>query len=203
MTVFKDEIRHLFPKDKLAKRLTERAMLLSEFLIKVADYKPPQVDRKAIFRAHCHQKAIFGIKSDQELLRRAGLDLEVLDDGCCGLAGAFGYETGKYDVSLKIAEDKTLPAVRKADPDTLIVCDGYSCREQILQLTERKVLTTAEVLQIALKEGKHARFPTKDRRYQEAERQATLVAAAGAVVIGVLVSGWLGQRQLKSRGYRT
>lgn len=78
---------------------------------------------------------------------------ELLDAGCCGMAGSFGYEKGMhYKVSVKAAELKLLPAVRNAAKHTLIIADGFSCREQIQQLTGRKGLHLAEVLQMALSE---------------------------------------------------
>jgi Fe-S oxidoreductase len=193
MAVFKDELLNLFPDDPLARQLSERTMLLAEFLDKVAEFEPPRLDRKALLRGHCHHKAIFGMASDRRLLARAGLEVTTLDDGCCGMAGAFGYEAHKYPVAMAVAEDRTLPAVRDAAPDTLLVCDGYSCREQILQATGRRVFTLPEVLQRALYEGEHADFPAIDRRPEEARRQATALALG----ISVAMAGgaaWLAAR---------
>jgi Fe-S oxidoreductase len=86
------------------------------------------------------------------LLRAAGLELDVLDDGCCGLAGSFGYEAGeKYEVSVKAGERTLLPAVRAAGADTLIVTDGFSCRSQIAHGSDRTALHLAQVLQLALR----------------------------------------------------
>jgi Fe-S oxidoreductase len=90
--------------------------------------------------------------SEQELLKRTGLDFKVLDSGCCGMAGSFGFERHKYDVSVQIGERVLLPAVRSASPDTLIIADGFSCFQQIEQLTGRKPLHIAEVLQMAIRE---------------------------------------------------
>ena len=88
--------------------------------------------------------------SDQEsLLRKMGVELESLDSGCCGMAGAFGFEASKYDVSQAIGERVLLPAVRQAAPDTLIVSDGFSCREQIRQATGRQALHLAEAIALA------------------------------------------------------
>jgi Fe-S oxidoreductase len=78
----------------------------------------------------------------------------VLDSGCCGMAGAFGFEKGDhYDVSIKCGERVLLPEVRKADAETLIVTNGFSCREQISQTTDRKALHIAQVLKMALEGG--------------------------------------------------
>jgi Fe-S oxidoreductase len=89
----------------------------------------------------------------ERLLARAGLDFESLDSGCCGLAGSFGYEADHYEISMQIGERVLLPAVRSTPPETLVVADGFSCREQIAHATGRRALHLAEVLQLALREG--------------------------------------------------
>ncbi len=91
--------------------------------------------------------------ADEKLLKKLGLDVEVLDSGCCGMAGAFGFEKEHYDVSVKCGERVLLPEVRKAGKDTLIVADGFSCREQIRQTTDRKALHIAQVMKMAMKDG--------------------------------------------------
>ncbi len=90
------------------------------------------------------------MKDEESLLRKVGVDLQSLDSGCCGMAGSFGFEKDNYNVSLAVGERVLLPAVRQATPETLIVSDGFSCREQILQTTGRRALHLAEVLQLAL-----------------------------------------------------
>ena len=84
--------------------------------------------------------------SEEALLRRTGLDLEHPDSGCCGMAGAFGFDAKHYDLSMKVGERVLLPLVRESDPDTIIIANGFSCREQIEQATGRKTLHLAEVL---------------------------------------------------------
>ena len=100
-------------------------------------------------QVHCHQKALVGTSADAAVLARLGLDAQILDAGCCGMAGAFGFEREHYDVSMKIGERALLPAVRGADIETLIVADGFSCREQIAHGTGRRALHLAEVIQLA------------------------------------------------------
>jgi FAD/FMN-containing dehydrogenase/Fe-S oxidoreductase len=148
-SVFRDELRNLFPEDARAERLRRQTFLLSEFL-QEHDYQPPQLSQKLLLHGHCHHKAIMKMTAEEELLRKMGLDLKTLDAGCCGMAGPFGFEQKKYAVSQAIGERVLLPAVRQTDPDTLIVSDGFSCREQILQATGRKAAHLAEVLQRAL-----------------------------------------------------
>jgi Fe-S oxidoreductase len=87
---------------------------------------------------------------EEALLRRMGADPKSLDAGCCGMAGPFGFAKDKYAVSQAIGERVLLPAVRAAEPDTIVVSDGFSCREQIVQATGRKAMHLAEVLQLAL-----------------------------------------------------
>jgi Fe-S oxidoreductase len=100
---------------------------------------------------HCHHKNVMGTKAESDLMSDLGLDVEIPDSGCCGMAGSFGFERGdKYDVSVAAGERVLLPAVRAADPDTVIVADGFSCREQIYQGTGRRPLHLAQVIATAL-----------------------------------------------------
>jgi Fe-S oxidoreductase len=78
------------------------------------------------------------------------MNVENLDSGCCGMAGSFGFDKDKYEVSIQIGESVLLPTVRNAEPETLIVADGYSCREQISQTTDRRALHAAEVIHMAM-----------------------------------------------------
>ena len=149
-SVFRDELRGLFPRDPRAAALREQTFLLSEFLqTRAAGYKPPALHRKVLLHGHCHHKAVSSMSSEEAVLRNAGVALESLDAGCCGMAGSFGFEREKYEISRAVGERVLLPAVREASPDTLIVSDGFSCREQIAQLTGRKAFHLAEVLKLA------------------------------------------------------
>ncbi len=151
VAVFRDELIDLFPNDEDAKRLSQQTSLLSEFLEKQAEhYQFPQLHRKAVVHGHCHHKAIMGMKDEEAVLSRLGLDYRALDSGCCGMAGAFGFEKDHYDVSIKVGERALLPTVRNADKDTLIIADGFSCREQIDQTTDRHALHIAQVIQMAM-----------------------------------------------------
>ena len=120
---------------------------LASFLNRHApDWQPPRVPASALAQVHCHQHAVMGFDDDRDLIARAGVDGEVLDSGCCGLAGDFGFTEGHYEVSSAIGERELLPRVREADPDTLVLADGYSCRTQIEQGTGRGSLHLAQVL---------------------------------------------------------
>ena len=92
--------------------------------------------------------------AEKELFDKMKLDYRIVDSGCCGMAGSFGYEKGvHYEVSVKAGELVLLPAVRNCSRDAFVIADGFSCREQIVQQTDRKPLHTAEVVQIALRQG--------------------------------------------------
>jgi Fe-S oxidoreductase len=151
-SVFRDELRNLFPNDARATRLRNQTFLLSEFLEHHApDYQPPQLSSKVLLHGHCHHKSLMKMNDEESLLRKMGADLKSIDSGCCGMAGPFGFEKDKYPVSLAIGERVLLPAVRNTPADTLIVTDGFSCREQISQTTGKKAVHLAEALQLAMR----------------------------------------------------
>jgi FAD/FMN-containing dehydrogenase/Fe-S oxidoreductase len=154
--VFRDELTNLFPTDERARALSKQVFLLSEFLEKFApdkDFSIPKLSRRALVHGHCHHKAIMKMTAEEAVLLRMGVDFTAPAPGCCGMAGAFGFEKEKYPVSKAIGELELLPAVRQAPTDWLIVADGFSCREQIAQETDRHALHLSEVLQMALREA--------------------------------------------------
>jgi FAD/FMN-containing dehydrogenase/Fe-S oxidoreductase len=146
-SVFRDELRNLFPADARARRLRSQTFLLSEFLEHHAlGYPPPKLKRKVLLHGHCHHKALMQMGDEESLLRKMGADLHLVDSGCCGMAGPFGFEKDKFAVSQAVGERVLLPAVRNAPVDALIVSDGFSCREQIFQATGRRALHLAEAI---------------------------------------------------------
>ncbi len=171
LAVFRDDLGHLFPNDSRAKKLKESSFLFGEFVSNVIARRPKAgeaiskvVDcfapsglamtaKKLLVHGHCHQKALMGMQAEEALLQKLGLDVKILDSGCCGMAGAFGFEKDHYEISVKIAERVLLPSVRHASDDTLVISDGFSCREQIRQLTGRKALHLAEALKLCLSES--------------------------------------------------
>ncbi|HEY1232824.1 MAG TPA: FAD-linked oxidase C-terminal domain-containing protein [Candidatus Binatia bacterium] len=169
VAVFRDEMTNLFPDDEDAKRLRDRTFLMSEFFETMLDgYQPPQLKRKAIVHGHCHQKAIMGMGHDKSIFTKLGLDYQLLDSGCCGMAGSFGFEAGHYDISMNVGELVLLPEIRNASKETLIIADGFSCREQIRQATDREALHTAQVLQLALEQSRAAQTREKSGNYSPA-----------------------------------
>ncbi|PYX46437.1 MAG: hypothetical protein DMG79_16440 [Acidobacteria bacterium] len=151
VAVFRDELINLFPHDRRAQALARQTYLLSEFLeLQPGNFPLPRFERKALLHGHCHHKSIMKMSAEESVLRRIGIDFQAPAPGCCGMAGSFGFEHDKYDISMAIGELELLPAVRNAPQDWLIIADGFSCREQIAQGTQRRALHLAEVLQIAL-----------------------------------------------------
>ena len=148
-SVFKDELLELFPNDPRAQRLSQQVWLLADWLAaKAPGFATGRLaGAHVLIHGHCHHKAVFGGPANEiALLRQAGATVEAIQAGCCGMAGPFGFEADKFEVSKTIAQDGLLPAVESAAPSTVIVADGFSCREQIAQLSDRQAVHFAEVL---------------------------------------------------------
>lgn len=153
MSVFKDELLRLFPDDPRAKLLADSVWLLGDFL-NDHGYRPPRLEVDVLVHSHCHQKALFGTKGDMALLGAMGARATHLDSGCCGMAGSFGFNPEHIEISKAVGELVLLPAVRQVSQDTVILTNGFSCREQIRQGAGREVMHLAEFLQLA-----HRRAP--------------------------------------------
>jgi Fe-S oxidoreductase len=185
VAVFKDELRKMRPNDEDAKRLSQQTFHLAEFLQKEG-YQPPPLRRKAVLHEHCHQHATGGIDPDRKLLEAMGVEVEVPQSGCCGMAGAWGYEHAHYDVSMACGERVLLPKVRDAASDELVVTAGFSCRSQIEQATDRRALHVAQVIQLARDHGADGpRGPYPERAVPpkpapSAARRAARIGAVGA-----------------------
>ncbi|MGA9544143.1 MAG: FAD-linked oxidase C-terminal domain-containing protein [Candidatus Sulfotelmatobacter sp.] len=154
VAVFRDELLNLFPHDERAQALSRQTFLLSEFLETHAkDFPLSRFDRKALLHGHCHHKSLMKMTAEESVLHRLGIDFQSPAPGCCGMAGSFGFEPDKYELSIAIGELELLPAVRRAPADWLIIADGFSCREQIAQGTPRRALHLADVLQMAIRQS--------------------------------------------------
>jgi FAD/FMN-containing dehydrogenase/Fe-S oxidoreductase len=154
-SVFRDELRNLFPTDARADRLRRQVFVLSEFLNRQAPgYVPPSLSGTVLLHGHCHHKAIIKGNDEESLLRKMGVDVQMPDSGCCGMAGPFGFTRDKYAISQAVGERVLLPAVRNARPETVIVADGFSCQEQIVQATGRTAVHLAQVMQSALRRAR-------------------------------------------------
>jgi Fe-S oxidoreductase len=151
VAAFRDELPAMLPTNQDAMRLTLQTLTLAEFLGRHApDWELPRLEERAIVHGHCHQKAVMGMSAEERIYERMGLDYEMLDAGCCGLAGSWGFEQGHYDLSVQIGERRLLPKVRDCGESTLVLADGFSCQTQIEQLTGRRAMHTAELIAMAL-----------------------------------------------------
>jgi FAD/FMN-containing dehydrogenase/Fe-S oxidoreductase len=204
VAVFRDELLNLFPHDEDANRLSRHTFLLSEFLAQVDDFQPPTLHRRALVHGHCHQKALMGMEAEGKVLSKLGLDYQILDSGCCGMAGSFGFERAHYGVSIKVGELDLLPMLRNAAKDTLIIADGFSCREQIAQTTDRRALHLAQVIHMAMHQ--HFIAPVDGdaeaaylRQTHHTQPQSALTTAA-CVGAGAVLAGGLLVWALRKRG---
>ena len=206
VAAFRDELTNLYPMDEDAKRLSAKTFMLSEFLTNHApDFAMPRLRRKAIVHKHCHHDHVMSFGDESAVLSRLGLDYEVLDSGCCGMAGSFGFEAEHYDVSVAVGERVLLPAVRRAPPDTLVIADGFSCREQVADLTGRGALHLAQVIQMAMREGPEG--PRRDLpeqsyqplgKWEPAPSTAAVAAVCGAGLLAGLGLAWALSRNVRS-----
>lgn len=207
-SVFRDELLNLFPDNEDARRLGQQVFLLSEFLTKrVPGYNPPKLKRKALLHGHCHHKSLMKMDDEQELLTRMGVDFDSPETGCCGMAGGFGFEEGDhYDVSVKCGERVLFPKLRETPDDTLIIADGFSCREQVSQSSRRVPLHLAQVMQMAIRDGETgARGPLPERSYVQAPRcpkddLKTVVLAGLCMYAALRLVKWAASSSAEGRG---
>jgi Fe-S oxidoreductase len=148
MSVFKDELLKLFPDDPRAQRLASSVRLFGDFLVE-QNYVPPRFEGQVLVHAHCHQKSLFGTNGERVLLERMGARFTLLDSGCCGLAGSFGFHPEHIDIADSAGEQVLFPAVRQASKDTIVLTNGFSCREQIRHGTRREAMHLTELLALA------------------------------------------------------
>lgn len=134
--------------------MMEQTLLLSEFIEeRDRGWKLPKLERKAIVQGHCHHKSIMRFEAERKVLSQMGIEANHLTSGCCGMAGGFGFERDKYDVSIGAGERVLLPAVRETPKSTIVMANGFSCREQITQRSDRHALHLAEVIELAMQKG--------------------------------------------------
>jgi len=149
MAVFGDELTNLLPGDERAQRLKKQTFMLGDYLEHI-QYQPPKMSGKALIQGHCHQAAVFGLDSEKKMLEKMGIEATIMDSGCCGLAGSFGFEADKYNLSMRIAHRAMVPKIKESSPGTLIVANGFSCYTQIADTTSREPVHLAEVIQMGL-----------------------------------------------------
>jgi len=197
-SVFYDEMPNILHGNKDADRLHQNTYLLADFLKAHApDYSPPKMSGKALLHRHCHHKSELkhAPEHEKKILKEMGLDVQEPETGCCGMAGAFGYTEGEQtDVALACGERVLLPKVREAEENTILVSDGFSCKEQIRQCTKREGMHLAQVIQLAKRMGPTLRkHPERmyqmerDSQHREAQLRTLAVVTAGAIAAGVAV----------------
>ena len=150
--MFKDDLPKIWPHDQDVLRVVDLCSMMSEF-ITANDLELPQLKGKAILHNHCNQKAVLDAKAVHRVLNEMGIDFEEPQEGCCGMAGSFGYVKEHYPLSIEIAEQHLLPAVRKAEDDTFIVAEAFSCRTQIKDGTDREPMHTVQLVQHAFRKA--------------------------------------------------
>jgi Fe-S oxidoreductase len=196
-SVLRDELHQLFPDRTDAQALMGNTFLFGEFLEKHADLpRLPRLHADVLMHAHCHHKSLIKKASHEEaILKNMGADFHQVTSGCCGMAGSFGFEKDKYQVSVDVGEHGLIPAIRKAGLNTILLADGFSCREQVSQMTNRHALHLAEVVDLAIKQdgtapGKYPETPYV-AQHRDAVRKSKLrsgiilAAATAALSVGI------------------
>jgi Fe-S oxidoreductase len=190
LAVFKDELTKMLPHDDDAIRLTKNCYHFGEFF-ETFEVPVPHLGREALLWGHCHHRATGGVDSEQSVLERMGVKAESLTGGCCGVAGAWGFEKGKYEISVECGDQALLPAVRDASPSTLVVANGFSCKTQIQDETKRCALHLGQVIRAAQQGKVPGDFPERPYYLQRpsagAKRRAVrAVALAAGAGVGVM-----------------
>jgi len=199
LAVFRDEMLDLRPHDKDAKRLRGQAFTLAEFLTR-QDYQPPSLSEDVVVHGHCHQKSIIGIDAEKKLFEAMGAKAEILDDGCCGMAGSFGFEEQKYDLSMKIYEHQLGPRLRALPSEKLVLADGFSCRTQIEEAEGGRPLHLAQLLRNAKRKDHILDHASSDGFEHERSDKSALMTT-GALILGGIAVGlgafYAGRRMLR------
>lgn len=193
--VFKDELKKLLPHDDDADRLVRNTYHFAQFLTEF-DVELPRVSAgRALLWGHCHQRATGGVDADQQVLQKMGVEVEPVSGGCCGLAGSWGFEQGKYQLSLDCGEQALLPAIRK-NPDALVVSNGFSCQTQISDAGSGNALHLGQILAMA-NASADLRSTAPPLRPEPSPRTRTARVAVPAAALGAVA--FAGTRQLWSR----
>jgi FAD/FMN-containing dehydrogenase/Fe-S oxidoreductase len=179
--VFRDELPNMLPHDEDAKRLASQVTLLAPFVRKQQErFNLTRMQNDVLYHGHCHQKSVFSTRDDVELLESLGAHVDAPDTGCCGMAGSFGFEAEHFEISKAVGERVLLPAARAASDDTTIVADGFSCREQVIQLAGRHPRHIAQVLHDAQAKPASLQEPTRwVDKYAGAAAAACIAIGAG------------------------
>ncbi len=186
-SVFREDAANLLPQDCEAQAVAKAVRLFSEF-IEDRKLPLPELDGPVLLHEHCHQKSVLSAQATRNALSRMGLAIEEPQIGCCGMAGSFGFDARHYPVSLKIAEENLLPAVRRTPLFVPIVADGFSCRTQIKDGTGRQARHLSEFIWDALAGDSPGRVDNPRQ-----ERIAMTTPATPEVVVITGASAGLGR----------
>ena len=187
VATLRDELLSFFPDDPDARRLARQSFLLTEYLDRRPDLELGSLaGEKALVHGHCHHRAVLDFDAQQRVLDRIDVEHTVLDSGCCGMAGAFGFREEHYDVAQACGERVLLPAVRGADRRTMVLTDGFSCREMLEQNRLRRPRHSAELLHMALQRDGRLSSPAALPALAPATgpRPAAVALAAGGAYLG-------------------
>jgi FAD/FMN-containing dehydrogenase/Fe-S oxidoreductase len=188
---FRDELVEMLPHNQQAQRLSKQTFTLAEFLEKFApDAELPTINQKALVQKHCHHQSVMGFDAEKRVFERLGVDADLPESGCCGLAGSWGFEMDKHDISMDCGERVIFPKVRAAADDTVVLADGFSCRTQIQQGTGRQAVHLAQLIRDALRNAE-TQTPGRTRK-----KTPAILAAFGAA--GVVAAGVAGRRRMRA-----
>ncbi|HET8741814.1 MAG TPA: FAD-binding and (Fe-S)-binding domain-containing protein [Gaiella sp.] len=198
VAVFRDELLNMLPYDEDAKRLSKQTFSFVEFLAERLDWEAPPFEGRVVVQGHCHHRAAEkDMEHDRAVLDRLGVDYEILDTGCCGMAGSFGYHAGEhYDVSVAVAEHSLLPKLEATPSSTVVVADGFSCRGQIEQLGGRDAIHVAQLVQRALRAGGRT-GPEQSEPAVPPSRRGRRALVGGALLASLATGAAVGARRAK------
>jgi Fe-S oxidoreductase len=185
--VFRDEALALFPDDPRAIAVSRQVKVLSELVDQDPGFPLARLDRRALLQVHCHHHAVMGEEALGRVLDHLGLEVDRPEEGCCGMAGSFGFEAGdRHAVSVACGERALLPAARRAPREALLLADGFSCRTQIEQGSGRRALHLAEALRL----GEERVPPADPERWARDRRpRAPALTALRLAVGGLAIAG--------------
>ena len=203
LAVFKDELTKILPHDDDAARLAGNAYHFGEFF-RAFDITPPRFPgdgpAQAMLWGHCHHRATGGVDSEQQVLEQMGVSTESVVGGCCGLAGSWGFEDGKWQLSLDCGEQAFLPAARSAPAEAVVVANGFSCQTQLQQApgTGRQGMHLAQVMALA-RQGKSTDARRRDAGARPAPPLSTRLARTGPVALAALAAAAVPATRLARR----
>lgn len=207
LAVFKDELKKLLPHDdddadRLARNSYHFAQFFTEFDLGLPKVSSNGSAARALLWGHCHQRATGGVDADQQVLQKMGIDVQPVSGGCCGLAGSWGFEQGKYQLSLDCGEQALLPAIRQ-NSDALVVANGFSCQTQIRDSGTANALHLGQIMAMANTSADIGSTSPPARPEPDSRTRATRIAVPVAAASAAALAGAAVARQLwTTRGAR-